>query len=71
MTKNELKTYRVGLTRIYQISIRAENEEHARIFSEFYLGDSPDLSDKKEQDEKHFRIDDIELVYNEAHEIIS
>ena len=65
-----MKTYKVALTRTYLISIKTETEEQAKRFSEFYLGDCADLSDEREQIEKNFYIDDIQMVYNEADEIV-
>jgi hypothetical protein len=65
-----MKTHKVALTRTYLVSIKAETEEKAKMFSEFYLGDCPDLSNKKEQLEKKFSVEDIEMVYNEAEEIV-
>ncbi len=66
-----MKIYKVALTRSYLVSIQAENEEQAKRFSEYYLGGCTDLSAKKDQIEKKFYIEDIEMVYNEANEIIA
>jgi hypothetical protein len=66
-----MKTYKVALMRTYLVSIKAENEEGAKKFSEYYLGDCTDLSNKKERVEKNFSIEEIELAYNEASEIVS
>ncbi len=65
-----MKTYKIALTRTYLVSIKAETEENAKRFSEFYLGDCPDLSNKKEQLANNFSLEDIEMVYNEADEIL-
>ena len=65
-----MKTYKVALTRTYLVSIKTKNEEQAKRFSEFYLGDCPDHSNKKDRLEKKFFIEDIDMVYNEAGEII-
>ena len=65
-----MKTYKVGLTRTYLISIKAENEERAERLSEFYLGDCADQSTKKDRLENNFFIEDIEMVYNEAKKVI-
>jgi len=54
----------------YVVTIKAESKDNAKLFSEFYLGDCPDLSNEKEQTEKNFSIKEIEMVYNEANEII-
>lgn len=64
-----MKTFIIALTRIYLVTIKAEKKDRARQFSEYYLGDFPDLSDEKEQREKNFSIENIEMVYNVAHEI--
>jgi len=68
---DSMKTYKVSLARIYLISIKAENEDRAMRFSEYYLGNCPDLSDEKEQILNHFSIEEIEMVYNEANEIVT
>ena len=65
-----MKTYKVALTRTYFVSIKTEGEEQAKQFAEFYLGDSPDLSSEKDRLEKHFSIEDVKMVYNEAGEIV-
>ena len=65
-----MNSYKVALTRTYFVSIKAKTEEQAKRFSEYYLGDCSDLSDKKVQLEKKFSIENIQLVYNEANEII-
>ncbi len=65
-----MKDYKISLTRTYFITIQAENKEQAKIFSEYYLGDCPDLSTEKEQIDRKFCIKNIEMVYNEALEII-
>jgi len=64
-----MKTFEIALTRTYLVTVKAESEDRAKQFSEYYLGDCPDLSDEKEQREKSFSIEDIEMVYNEADEI--
>jgi hypothetical protein len=66
-----MKTYRVALIRSYLVSIVAENKEKAKRLTEFYLGNCPDRSNRKDRLEQKFSIEDIELVYNEANEIDS
>ena len=65
-----MNTYKVALTRTYMVSIKAQSEEDAKIFSEFYIGDCSDLSCENEQIEKNFFIQNIEMVYNESNETI-
>jgi len=64
-----MKNYKIALTRTYLVTIKAENEDKAKRFSEFYLGDCPDLSNEKEQLVNNFKIEDLEMLYNEADEI--
>jgi hypothetical protein len=66
-----MKTYEVALIRTYLVSIKAEDEEKAKRFSEYYLGNCPDLSNEKEREDNKFSIEEIELSYNEANEIVS
>lgn len=66
-----MKTYKVALTRTYFVSIKAENKDRALRFSEYYLGDCPDLSPERDQIEKNFSIKKIEMVYNEADEVVA
>lgn len=65
-----MNTYTVSLSRTYLVTIKAEDEYNAKRFSEFYLGDCMDLSSKKDRTENNFQIETIEMVYNEADEII-
>ena len=64
-----MKTYKISLTRMYNVSIKAENEDQAKRFSEYFLGDCPDRSNAKERAEMNFSIEEIEMVYNEADKI--
>ena len=63
-----MKKYEVLLARSYIITICAENEEQARRYTEFYLGDCPDLSKIKNQRDQKFKIEEIEMAFNEAYE---
>lgn len=65
-----MQMFKVALTRTYIVSIKAESKEMAGSLSEFYLGDCPDLSTQIDRSEKNFSIEDIELVVNNANEII-
>ena len=66
-----MKTFTVSLTRVYTVTIQAENEDHAKKYTEFYLGNCSDLSQPKDRVEKNFSIEEIEMVYNEANEILT
>ena len=65
-----MKTYKVALTRTYLISIKAENDDQALGFAEYYLGNCPDLSTEIERNENNFSIEEIEMVYNEAQQVL-
>lgn len=65
-----MNTYKVALARTYVVTIKAEDEYNAKRFSEYFLGDCKDLSSQKDRKEKNFRIENIEMVYNESNEII-
>ncbi|RKZ31448.1 hypothetical protein DRQ36_01995 [bacterium] len=64
-----MKSFKIALTRTYLVTIKAENEDRAKQFVEYYLGNCPDLSTEKEQKEKNFSIEDIEMVHNEAQQV--
>jgi hypothetical protein len=63
-----MKKYKVLLARSYIVTIYAEHENHARKYTEFYLGDCPDLSKLKDQRDRKFKIKEIEMTFNEAFE---
>lgn len=63
-----MKTYQVLLTRSYIVSIDAKNEEDALFFSEFYIGGEKDISNDKEKKSKKFKINEIEMIVNDAFE---
>ena len=64
-----MNTYKVALTRTYMVTIKAENSEKAARLSEFFIGDCPDSSIKKDKSEFNFLIEDIEMMYNNAEAI--
>ncbi len=64
-----MKTYQVVLTRGYLVSVKAESENKAMRFAEHYLGNCIDCSDEEEQVRNNFSIEEIEMTYNEAHEV--
>lgn len=65
-----MMTYKVALNRSYIVTINAENEDCAKRYSEFYLGNCPDMSTPEDRSEKIFEIDEIDLVVNDATEIL-
>ena len=50
-----MKTYKVGLTKSYLVTINAENIEEARYLAEFYTGDITDISDEKDRKTDKFQ----------------
>ena len=65
-----MKNYKVLLTRSYIVTIYAEDIDQAKSYSEFYLGDFPDLSKPKDRKNQKFKIKEIEMALNEATNII-
>ena len=65
-----MKTYKVVLTRAYAVEVKAKNENDAKYFAEFYLGNPSDLSSEKEKKEKKFQFGEMEMVLNEAEKLI-
>ena len=65
-----MKQYRVSLNRAYFVSITAEDRASASQLAEFYIGNGRDESSKEDQVKHNFSIGDIELVINEAMEVV-
>ena len=64
-----MKTFKVILTRAYAVEVGAKNENEAKYFAEFYLGNPPDLSTEKEKKKNKFQFGEMEMVMNEAMEV--
>lgn len=64
-----MKTYKVLLHRDYIVHIDAKNEEEARYLTEFFIAGENDASTEKEREQHGFRINEIEMVANDAFEI--
>ena len=56
----------ISLQRDYKVDISANSEEEAKELAEFYIGGEKDLSDEKERLEHKFRIEEIEIISNDA-----
>ncbi len=65
-----MKKYKVTLSRTYFVSVEAEDQESALRLAEFYVGDCRDASSKAERLKYNFAIRDIELVNNDAMEVV-
>ena len=64
-----MKTYKVLLHRDYIVNIDANNEEEAIQLAEFFIAGEKDASTEKEREQHSFRINEIELVTNDAFEV--
>lgn len=63
-----MKIFEVYLTRQFRVKIKAENENDAKILSEYFISSGVDLSMDKERKDYNFQITDIKMVWNEAME---
>ena len=61
-----MKTYKVLLHRDYIVNIDAKNEEEAMSIAEFFIAGEKDASTEKERELHSFRINEIEMVTNNA-----
>ena len=64
-----MKTYKVSLHRDYIVNIDAKNEEEAMSLAEFFIAGEKDASTEKEREQHSFRINEIEMVTNDAFEV--
>lgn len=64
-----MKTYKVLLHRDYVVNIDAKNEEEAMSLAEFFIAGEQDASTEKEREQHIFRINEIEMVTNDAFEV--
>jgi hypothetical protein len=64
-----MNKYLVSLVRDYTVVISAKSEDEAKELAEYYIGGEKDLSDEKDRKEHTFRIEEIEITYNDAFEI--
>ena len=63
-----MNTYRIGLSRLYNVYIDADNEEEAKQAVDTFLSNPRDISTKVDRAEHHFKIKEIETTWNEAFE---
>ncbi|GAB4296652.1 MAG: hypothetical protein Kow0098_20100 [Ignavibacteriaceae bacterium] len=61
-----MKTYKVLLHRDYIVNIDANNEEEAKQLTVFFIAGEKDASTEKEREQHSFRINEIEMVTNDA-----
>lgn len=63
-----MKTYKVVLTKLYAVTVKANSEKQARHITEFYTGDIRDISIIQDRKKHKFSIEDIECRMNEGSE---
>ncbi len=64
-----MKTYKVLLHRDYIVNIDANTEEEAKQLVEFFIAGEKDASTSKDRKQFNFRINEIEIVTNDAFEV--
>lgn len=64
-----MKTYKVLLHRDYIVKIDAKSEEEAMQLAEFFIAGEKDAPKEKERKQHGFRINEIEMVTNDAFEV--
>ena len=64
-----MKTYKVLLHRDYIVNIDADNEDDAKSLAEFFIAGEKDASTEKEKERHSFKINEIEMVTNDAFEV--
>ena len=65
-----MKNYKVALHRDYIVNIKVKNEDEAKFLAEYVIGGEKDISTEKEKKQYKFLIEEIEMVTNDAFEII-
>ena len=65
-----MKTFEVELTKTYKVTISTDNEDNARVLSEFFTSDITNLSAKSDEEKNNFQIKEIECVMNESNQVI-
>ena len=63
-----MKTFRVGLHRLYQITIQADDVDKAKDLVEYFIERAKDASTENERSKYGFNIEEIEMVTNDAFE---
>ena len=63
-----MKEYKVLLHRDYIVNIKAKSKDEAKFLAEFFIGGEKDLSNKEEKKHHNFRINEVEMVTNDAFE---
>jgi hypothetical protein len=61
-----MSTYKVVLTKLYAVTVKARGEKQARHIAEFYTGDIKDISIIQDRKKYKFSIENIECRMNEG-----
>ena len=64
-----MKNFKIALHRDYIIDIKAKNEGEAKFLAEYVIGGEKDISTEKEKMKFKFKIEEIEMVTNDAFEV--
>lgn len=64
-----MNSYKVSLHRDYIVNIDTNSKEEAKQLAEFFIAGGKDASTPKEQEQHRFRINEIEMVTNDAFEV--
>ena len=65
-----MKTFEVELTKTYKVTISTDNEDNARVLSEFFTSDITNSSARSDEEKNNFQIKEIECVMNESNQVI-
>ena len=65
-----MKNFKVALHRDYIVNIKAKNKREAKFLVEYLIGGEKDCSTEKEKKQFKFKIEEIEMVSNDAFEIM-
>ena len=61
--------YKISLARSYVVTIEAEDEEKARDYAEFFIGNCSDVSTFEDRQKHNFLIEEIEPAINDAMDV--
>lgn len=64
-----MNTYKVSLSRLYNVIVDAQNKEDAKQAVETFLSSSKDISTKRDKLEYDFKIKEIDMTLNDVFEV--
>ena len=65
-----MQSFKVNLTRVYSVTIDADDKTSAKQLAEFFLGNPKDESTEKDKADYNFKIKEINLSMNDAFEAV-